>query len=267
MIHRLLKTATIPMVALLIGASAAQATLVPTQHPQRTWAPVGRLPLSDKKAASYVTREPEVRPANQAMNRYRPTNLELQRFRTARGRFGLTPLQQNPLNAYVTGRTNLHQPTTDMIIQWAAHKWGIPEDLLRAQAWFEANWRMNWPGDLTVVPKRWYFKYPPQVRTTGWRVWESMGTMQIKWTPDEANHTGTARLRWVSTAFNLDYAAATIRYFYDGRCTWAGRNYHAGQKWLSIAAWNRPVPWGNPRMSWYIAQVKDALAHHYWTQL
>jgi hypothetical protein len=175
-------------------------------------------------------------------------------------------VQENPLNAYVTGRTMLHRPTTDMVIQWAAHKWGIPENVLRATAWFESGWRMNWPGDLVTVPKNWYMQYPPQVRTTNGRVWQSMGAMQIKWKPNESVNSGTRRLRWTSTAFDLDYAAATIRFFYDGKCKWCGRGYRAGQQWNSIGAWNAPQPWVNSKSRWYIEKVKGALASRDWTR-
>jgi hypothetical protein len=274
MTRRILQTICIPVAALAVafpGAGDAagwssSAVAGSAKHPQLTWARIGRKPLSDGKAAALVTREPENRPSNQAANRYRPTNRELQVFRTARDHFHLTPVQENPLNAYVTGRSMLHRPATDMIIQWAAHKWGIPEDMLRATAWFEAGWYMNHPGDLAVVPASWYTKYPPQLRSTNGMVWQSMGTMQIKWKPDGSTHAGTQRLRWISTAFNLDYAAATIRYYYDGKCRWCGRGYHAGQQWNSVGAWNRPVPWDNARAQWYIGKVKGALAMRGWTR-
>src|SRR5262245_26073407 len=37
--------------------------------------------------------------------------------------------------------------TTDEIIQWAACKWGLEPDLLRAQAYAESSWRMDSEGD------------------------------------------------------------------------------------------------------------------------
>jgi hypothetical protein len=256
------------VIASLSAAHASAQTPVsrPTSHPQLSWAHVGRKPLSDAEAASLVTREPEVRPDNQSANRYRPTNVDLWAFRAAKSGFHQTPVQANPWNAYVTGRTDLRRPTTDMIIQWAAHKWGIPENTLRALGSFEAGWHMEWGGDLTEVPSRWYMQYPPQARSTGGSVWLSMGITQVKWKPDGSVNSGTQRLRWISTAFNLDYAAATIRYYYDGKCKWCGRGYHAGQQWGSIGAWNQPTPWGNEKARWYISKVKEALAMHGWTR-
>ena len=44
---------------------------------------------------------------------------------------------------------------------------------------------------------------------------------------------GTEPLRWRSTAFNLDVYGATLRYYYDGRCSWCGPGYAPGQSWNS----------------------------------
>lgn len=38
-------------------------------------------------------------------------------------------------------------PSTDMIIRWAACKWGIDENALRAQAWEESTWNQGTLGD------------------------------------------------------------------------------------------------------------------------
>lgn len=222
--------------------------------------------MSDAKAAALVTIEPEIRPNNIGANNYVPSNFELRRFRATKDNFRLTPVQQNPWYARVTGRSHLRNPSTDMLIQWAAQKWGIPENTLRALASFEALWHMDWGGDLTQVPARWYADYPPQARSGNGEVWLSMGITQIKWKPDGSVNAGTQRLRWLSTAFNLDYAGATIRYYYDGKCNWCGRGYHAGEPWASVGAWNQPTPWGNSKARWYISKVKQALTAHDWTQ-
>ena len=108
------------------------AVIGPTRNPQLTWAPIKRKPLSDKAAAALVTREPEVRPNNVSANNYIPTNTDLQHFYNTRDQFHMIPAQQNHWYAYVTGRPGLvRNPTTDMLIQWSAHKWGIPEDTLK----------------------------------------------------------------------------------------------------------------------------------------
>ena len=44
--------------------------------------------------------------------------------------------------------------TTDEILQWAACKWGIDEDLVRAQAAIESWWRQDTKGDWGTDPSR-----------------------------------------------------------------------------------------------------------------
>src|SRR5919204_575681 len=71
----------------------------------------------------------------------------------------------------------------------------------------------------------------------GGEAYQSMGIAQVKWTPDGAVGAGTEPLRWLSTAFNLDYYAATLRYYYDGACNWCGPDYSPAQGWKSAGAW------------------------------
>ena len=75
---------------------------------------------------------------------------------------------------------------------------------------------------------------------------------------------GSEPLRWKSTAFNLDYALATIRYYFDGRCDWCSAGYAAGQAWESIGAWFNPYPWGNSGQRDYMESVKRHLAERTW---
>jgi len=255
------------LLASLVGgftlASIALASLNPLRSPhQTTWVQPGTPIMSDAAASKLVTHVREIRPGNVRFNDYYPSTRELDAFYYAQYG-GEAEVQKNPLSIYVTGHPDLDHPSTDDLIQWAAHKWGIPEDWIRAQTWFESLWRMNSYGDLTEVPADWYWQYPPQARAAGSRVWESMGVSQIRWTPTGIS-LGTQYLRWRSTAFNLDYLGATIRFYYDGRCPWCGPGYRAGQKWNSIAAWFRDDPWNGPRQRWYIKRVKTVLQHRDW---
>ena len=80
-------------------------------------------------------------------------------------------------------------------------------------------------------------------------VYESLGLMQIKWRPDGSLHPGTEPLRWKSTAFNADYHAAMVRFFYDGGArSWYGHgsSYGPGQAWNSVGAWYQPTPVDEP---------------------
>ena len=96
-----------------------------------------------------MTRRPEVRTDNAAANAYVPSDSELAAFHAARDSYGEAESYFNPLRRYVTGRSTMSHPSTDDLIQWAAHKWGIPENIVRAQMAVESWWRQDAMGDLT----------------------------------------------------------------------------------------------------------------------
>jgi hypothetical protein len=196
-----------------------------------------------------------------------PSSGELASFYAARNQYGESNLQFNPLFRYVDGRDGLSNPSTDDLIQWVAHKWGIPEDWIRAQIVVESYWRMSTVGDRASVPSAWYNLYPPAARIAGTgEVYESMGIAQVKWEPDGSVGAGTEPLRWESTAFNLDYYAATVRYYFDGDCGWCGSGYGPGQRWNSIGAWFNPYPWGNGGQTSYVGEVQAELNRRTWEQ-
>ncbi len=260
-------------------------------HPQTTWvacnrnsrngAPSTFRPLSDRQAASLVTPQREVRPDNAkpytidgvaypAANDYVPTLAQVRAFRSARSNSGQTNVQFNPYYQYVDGRDGMENPSTDDLIQWAAHKWGIPENWLRAEYVYESYWNQFMLGDDTPVPAGWYHRYPSQSRvshTPG--VYQSLGITQLRWAPDGSLHPGTEPLRWSSTAFNVDYQAATLRFYYDNpqgsRSSWGDGSYVPCQAWDSIGAWYRPYPWNNPGQHGYSHAVQGLLSHREWT--
>jgi hypothetical protein len=259
-------------------------------HHQTTWAACNRnvrgarastfRPLSDAQAAALVTRRPETRAVNArpyaiagkrypAVNYYVPTNAELRDFRFARTSMGQPILQFNPYYAYVDGRDGMRSPSTDDLIQWAAHKWGIPEDWLRAEYVKESYWSQFQLGDETHVSARWYRMYPFQARIPHTLdVYGSLGITQVQWAPDGAVGVGAEPLRWKSTAFNIDYQAATVRFYYDDpqgtRSAWGDASYVPCQRWNSIGGWFRPYPWGNGDQQTYINAVRDILVHRVW---
>ncbi len=70
--------------------------------------------------------------------------------------------------------------TTDEIIQWGACKWGIDEDIVRAMAIGESNWRMSQLGDYVSDPAKCASGYTTPCPT-------SFGILQVKHTA----HPGT----------------------------------------------------------------------------
>jgi hypothetical protein len=248
-------------------APSPTPTPSPTPSPQTTWAPVGAVPAGDSSAAARVTHVAEVRPGNVAANDYVPTDAELAAYRSTVDANGQTPVQADPMTQYVTGRSGLTNPSTDDLIQWAAHKWGIPEDIIRAEMAQESWWQQGALGDLTTVSGAWYVVYPTAAQVAGTsQVYQSMGISQVRWRPDGTVGVGTNTLRWKSTAFNLDDYGATVRYYYNGDCTWCGAGYTAGQAWSSIGAWNNPVPWNNAAAQSYVQSVQNYLNTRVWAQ-
>jgi autotransporter family porin len=233
------------MLALLLPAEPAAANhrygyrqvLGTTETGKATTRPVGSAPLSDAEAATRVRRSSwEPRPENVTMNRRVPSATELAHFRS----LNTTPA------AYRDKVTGNFTGTTDEIIQWAAHKWGIDEDLVRAQAVKESWWKMTTLGDGGI----------------------SYGLMQVKSTVSK----GTYPLSQQSTAFNVDYYGASMRNYFDGAAMWlndpccfSGKTYGAGDIWGSAGAWFAGR-WYNVGAVDYINSVKNHLSMRTWSR-
>jgi hypothetical protein len=255
-------------VALLAARDAASSPASTTRE-VTVWAPPGSAPLPDARAAALVSTTARERvPANARANRYVPTRAELAAFRAARTDHGQTIVQFNPRARYVTGRPGLRNPTTDQLIQWVSHKWGIPTNWIRGQLFQESQWRQSHLGDEESVPRAVYARYPAFSRVPGTdRVFRSAGIAQVKWVPDGSVGAGTEPLRWKSTAFDLDYYAATLRYYYDGACHWCEPDYRRGQGWNSVGAWYSPDPWANADAQAYVQSVRRTVMERGWTRL
>lgn len=257
----------------------------PSPYPQTTWAACTNggvyKPLSDTAAAALVTPAPETRKYNatpfsingvpyQAANYYVPTSSELSHFESAVNQYGQTAAQADPYLQYVDGHDDMQDPSTDDLIQWAAHKWGIPEDWLRAEYAVESYWNQFNLGDKTTVSAAWYSQYPVQSQVSNSSdVYQSLGITQVRWAPDNSVGIGTEPLRWKSTAFNIDFQAATVRFYYDNpdgaRSTWGDGSYIPCQQWNSIGGWFNPYPWNNSGQASYISQVQQYLTDRTWT--
>jgi hypothetical protein len=254
------------LVVLLALAVLPKLSATAARSAADRWRPsAGFRPLTDAQAANRVKRRVENRPDNRAANGYVPSPDELERFHRARDEHGAREKSRNPYLAAVTGH---FAGTTDEIIQWAAQKWGIPANWLRAQYVIESHWRQSGVGDLETVTPSQRSQYPDFSCPSETQCYESLGISQVKWRPDGSVHPGTEPLRWKSTAFNADFQAATVRYFFDNphgrRSAWGDSSYRRRQKWLSVAGWYEPYPWGNSSQREYAQRVQRVLTTRPW---
>jgi hypothetical protein len=201
-------------------------------HGKATLRPVGWRPLDDAEAAARVrpwSHEP--RPANGAANGTTPRSAELRRFHAAASWGRCERLRRR-----VTGDFS---GTTDEIIQWGAHKWGLDEDVLRAVAVVESNWTQSFRGDIDNG--------------------RSYGLMQLKSSVQRGTHPLSER----STAFAVDFYGAGQRFLLEGCATYLGRGYSAGDMWGSVGAWYSGR-WHDRRAKSYIRKVRLVLRNRPW---
>ncbi|MEP6298260.1 MAG: hypothetical protein ABJ382_13110, partial [Ilumatobacter sp.] len=164
--------------------------------------------------------------------------------------------------------------TTDEILQWVACKWGIDEDLVRAQIVGESYWNQSNQGDFSTDPTACspYFgigNYPPQSNGDRQHIGEcpeSFGLGQVRWLyHQEAFEDANAIL---SSSYNLDYTYAVWRDCYEGNLGWLnsvdGRgDYRAGDVEGCLGVWFAGR-WYTPGAEQYIAAVRTNLAERVW---
>jgi hypothetical protein len=145
--------------------------------------------------------------------------------------------------------------TTEQIILWAACKWGLDDEWLRAQMVVESFWNQRTAGDFTATRSR----CPRDaVRNSKGRCAESYGLLQNKY---RFNRSAYPAFR-TSTAYQLDFSAFKLRACYDGhkyvsngvRGDWLGcvGNWYSGE-------------WHDPLGETYVGWVVAAKAAHLWT--
>lgn len=182
--------------------------------------------------------------------------------------------------------------TTDEIIQWAACKWGLSDDLLRAIAATESSWYQyeTYPsgrpfgnhgsGDLLPVRTSGAAEYcdgialfgrdyqndygtnvcPETFSIAGVKSWQAPG-----WGKMPGNQNGTFPFNRDSTAFALDYLAGHLRGCYNGWQSWLAHTgpYAAGDIWGCVGAWYSGAWYGTPSQ-WYLSRVTTLLAEAVW---
>jgi hypothetical protein len=162
--------------------------------------------------------------------------------------------------------------TTDEIIQWAAAKWGLPDDVLRADAVDESSWYQNLK-DTTGHPVEGegYGDFgdcggSPEPSGYGTSGPSSFGLMQIKYCAlRDDGATNLGGWPWIehSTAYSVDLFAAVIRGCYQGWDTWLGSGYRAGDLWGCLGRWHSGE-WYSQDARAYINRVRQFLISKPW---
>jgi autotransporter family porin len=125
--------------------------------------------------------------------------------------------------------------TTDEILQWAACKWGMNTDIVRAMAWQESSWRQGAVGSKGTY-----------------------GLLQIKRVAHPAGFPAAQR----STAFNADYALAWWRACVDGDIPWLSAAAR-GDVWGCVASY-ASGRWDDPYGQSYALAVRRHVSAKPW---
>jgi hypothetical protein len=176
---------------------------------------------------------------------------------------GATDPGANRLAARVDGAFT---GTTEHILRWAACKWGVDEDLVRAQAAVESWWRQttmgDWAGDAAACP-------PGHGLSADGRPGQcpqSYGILQNRYPYERSAWPGIER----STAMNADIAYAIWRACFEGYERWLndveqGRPYASGDAWGCVGRW-LSGRWHTQAAEGYISNVKGYLRDRVWDQ-
>jgi hypothetical protein len=186
--------------------------------------------------------------------------------------------------------------TTDEIFQWAACKWGLSDDMLRAIAVRESTWYQyltypsgrpvtNWgSGDMISTPTADTTTFCNALATYGYDYQKDYGTgicpktfsivgvmswEAASWGQMPDNQNGTFPFNRNSTAFAVDYLAAHLRGCYEGWEHWLAntgtRTYAAGDIWGCVGSWYSG-DWHSSAADGYISRVQNELANLTWLQ-
>ena len=211
-----------------------------TEVPHFATLPVGSPLPSDAACAASVRPAPEVRPENLPYNQT----------------MGVGPTTDHSrVSGAFTG-------TTDEILQWAACKWGIDEDVVRAQVALESWWYQTATGDPTSDLAACH----PLLRGESSTCPESVGLGQVRFAYHSVAFAHDNAI--ASSAYNVDYTYSFWRSCYDGSMTWVrdvegGSSYAAGDTWACVGLWYSGR-WLTPPARSYIDAVQQNLSSRVW---
>lgn len=247
----------------------------------------------DRSCARRVHRSTwEPRPENYRANHRMPDRDRVRRALRERPRArqgAYTARWDGWLLARVSGQ---YTGSTDEILQWAACKWGISDNVLRAVAERESGWYQHqvYPdgscvvgsgcGDLFAQDSRAAQVYcrtvadhlPRHRRPEHWqdcpRTFSIVGVMSWhdpRWGRLRGNQNGTFPFNARSTAFAVDYLGSFLRGCLEGWVLWLGNTgaYGAGDLEGCLGAWFAGA-WKSPDAQEYTARVREAQADRVW---
>jgi hypothetical protein len=156
--------------------------------------------------------------------------------------------------------------TTEQILRWTACKWGVDEDVVKAQAAAESGWRQGATGDVgTGDASRCVPGHGLGTDGTPDACPESFGILQVRF----PSHQMAFPKAVTSTALNADYAYSQWRECYTGTMSWLntldhGSAYAAGDVWGCVGVW-AAGRWHTAPAETYLATVKRHLDQRLWT--
>jgi hypothetical protein len=264
-----IRAAVVPVCVLLCacsggaGATAALNPQNPGPNPSpttvahfSTLAPGSALP-SDATCAAEIKARAENKGVNAAFNATRGSQSLPASFFPSSDDARAGSLIASRVTGNYTG-------TTDEILQWAACKWGVDEDVVRAQAAIESWWRQTALGDFGTDSTQCPPGHGLGVDGTPGQCPQSYGILQNRWPFEQASWPGISR----STAFNADTAYAIWRACYEGYELWLntverGQTYAAGDQWGCVGRWFAGR-WHTPAAEGYITSVQSYLSQRIW---
>ncbi len=222
------------------GTTRGYFSTVPSSE---TGSPPAGIPRPDATCAAKVTPTPENRPQNTSANHSVPSNPSSVTWSPT----------LNPWTDFIADRNHVtgdYTGTTDEILQWVACKWGIDEDIVRADAVVESDWLESTVGDNCGVVGE-----------------ASYGILQVKNKDCSGNwvHGG-----WPSTqddtALDADYWGARLRACFDGAFYDGGQWLYDGQTIAEVitehgedyALWGCIGSWDSG--SWYDSEAQSYMA-------
>ncbi|HEU0002903.1 MAG TPA: hypothetical protein VFQ36_18475 [Ktedonobacteraceae bacterium] len=219
-------------------------------------------PLPDEQScAARVHRSSwEPRPDNTKANQSVPAQQQIAQLTPWDSAIGVDR-KADALRTQITGNFT---GTTNEILQWVACKWGIDENIVRAEAVVESGWHQSQTGDYTTDQR-----LCPPGTWDGNGCYQSYGLLQLKYYYFQSAWP----MSRYDSAFNVEYVYGIIRTCYEGWTTYLNARtplpgyarYHAGDIWGCLGRWYSGG-WYDEGAIQYIQKVKAALADKAWLE-